>query len=108
MQMKQMMVAMSTITSLPISPYRKHAVEGVCFDWLTVQGHWVSHRAMLLIKLAINISITICTYFRDDLGMIIFLLLRGFFFFPFENISEVDSNNTDIILWNRKILVCQI
>lgn len=58
-------VAVSEITSLLISPHRKHAMEGPCFDWLTVQGHWVRVRALLLIKPAINISITICTYFRD-------------------------------------------
>lgn len=71
-----------------------------CFDWLTVQGHWVRVGDLLLIKPAINISITICTYFRDgqtELEKAVFPIAKKLLFPPIENISEVESSNTGFI-----------
>lgn len=66
MKMMARRVAVSTDYITPHHPLEKTCHGRPCFDWLTVKGHWVRLRALLLIKPAINISITICTYFRDD------------------------------------------
>lgn len=64
MKMMARRVAVSTDYITPHHPSEKTCHGRPCFDWLTVQGHWVRLRALLLIKHAINISIAICTYFR--------------------------------------------
>ncbi len=63
-------------------------------DWLTAQGHWVRVRALLLIKPAINISITICTYFRDGqagLEKAIFPLPRKCFFYILKTFQKLNQ-----------------
>lgn len=65
MKMMERRVAVSNDYITPHQSPQKTCHGKPCFDWLTVQGHWVRVRALLLIKPAINISITICTYFWD-------------------------------------------